>query len=49
VVRGKVKAGKQFYAFLLADPDDAWLKFVGALTSGSPHGDLDEATRFLLK
>ncbi len=47
VVRGKVKAGKQFYGFLLADPDDAWLKFVGALTSGSTHGDLDEASRFL--
>ena len=49
VVRGKVRAGKQFYAFLLAEPDDAWLKFVGALTSGSTHGDLDEASRFMPK
>lgn len=47
VVRGKVKAGKKFYAFLLAEPDVAWLKFVGALTSGSTYGDLDEASRFL--
>jgi GNAT superfamily N-acetyltransferase len=49
VVRGKVKAGKQFYGFLLAEPDDAWLKFVGALTAGTTTGDLDEASRFMLR
>lgn len=47
-VRGKTRAGKSFYGFLLAEPDAAWLKFVGALTSGVTHDDLDEATRFML-
>jgi hypothetical protein len=47
VVRGKVKEGRQFYGFLLAEPDLAWLKFVGALTGGTTHGDLDEASRFM--
>jgi GNAT superfamily N-acetyltransferase len=49
VVRGKVRSGKQFYAFLLAEPDEAWLKFVGALTAGTTTGDLDEASRFMLR
>ena len=47
VVRGKVKAGRHFYGFLVAEPDVAWLKFVGALTAGTTHGDLDDATRFM--
>ena len=46
-VRGKVRDGKGFYGFMLAEPDIAWRKFVGALTSGVTHEDLDNATRFL--
>ncbi|MBL8338333.1 MAG: hypothetical protein JNM97_16320, partial [Rhodoferax sp.] len=46
-VRGKIKDGKGFYGFTLAEPDTAWRKFVGALTEGVTHEDLDNATRFL--
>ncbi len=46
-VRGKVRDGKGFYGFMLAEPDIAWRKFVGALTSGVTHEDLDHATRFM--
>lgn len=47
-VRGKSNEnGQGFYGFTLADPDTAWRKFVGALTAGVTHEDLDNATRFL--
>lgn len=46
-VRGKASGSHNFYGFMLAEPDDAWRKFVGALTSGITHEDLENATRFL--
>ena len=46
-VRGKTRDGKGFYGFTLAEPDTAWRKFVGALTAGVTHEDLDNATRFM--
>ena len=46
-VRGKDTGGNIFYGFTLAEPDRAWRKFVGALTSGVTHEDLDNATRFM--
>ena len=46
-VRGKTRGGKGFYGFTLAEPDTAWRKFVGALTAGVTHEDLDNATRFM--
>lgn len=46
-VRGKSTANRNFYGFMLAEPDEAWRKFVGALTSGITHEDLENATRFL--
>ena len=46
-VRGKDNGGNIFYGFTLAEPDQAWRKFVGALTSGVTHEDMDHATRFL--
>ncbi len=46
-VRGKASGGKIFYGFTLAEPDLAWRKFVGALTSGITHDDLENATRYL--
>jgi len=46
-VRGKNNGDNIFYGFTLAEPDKAWRKFVGALTSGVTHEDLDNATRFL--
>jgi GNAT superfamily N-acetyltransferase len=45
VVGGKKDAG--FYGFKMAEPDLIWRKFVGALESGTTHGDMDNATRFL--
>jgi hypothetical protein len=46
-VRGKTTGSNTFYGFMLAEPDRAWRKFVGALTSGVTHEDLDTATRFM--
>ena len=46
-VRGKSAGGKIFYGFTLAEPDLAWRKFVGALTAGITHDDLEHATRFM--
>ena len=46
-VRGKDNGGNIFYGFTLAEPDQVWRKFVGALTSGVTHEDMDHATRFL--
>ena len=46
-VRGKENRGNIFYGFTLDEPDRAWRKFVGALTSGVTHEDLDNATRFM--
>ena len=39
--------GKVFHAFMLQEPDAAWRKFVGALTGGVTHEDLENATRFM--
>lgn len=46
-VRGKATGGKIFYGFTLAEPDIAWRKFVGALTTGITHEDLENATKFM--
>ena len=46
-VRGKDTGDNIFYGFTLAEPDRAWRKFVGALTSGVTHEDLDNATQFM--
>ncbi len=46
-VRGKGSDANIFYGFTLAEPDEAWRKFVGALTSGVTQDDLEHATRFL--
>ena len=46
-VRGKNNGDNIFYGFTLAEPDRAWRKFVGALTSGVTYEDLDNATRFM--
>ena len=46
-VRGKSTGHRNFYGFMLAEPDESWRKFVGALTSGITHEDLEHATRFL--
>ena len=46
-VRGKDNGGNIFYGFTLAEPDRAWRKFVGALTGGVTHEDLEHATKFL--
>ena len=46
-VRGKKAGNRIFYGFTLAEPDEAWRKFVGALTTGITHEDLSNATRFM--
>jgi GNAT superfamily N-acetyltransferase len=46
-VRGKKSGNRNFYGFTLAQPDEAWRKFVGALTTGITHEDLENATRFM--
>ena len=46
-VRGRSAGGNVFYGFTLAEPDLAWRKFVGALTAGITHDDLENATRFM--
>ncbi len=46
-VRGKTTGGQGFYGFTLAEPDTTWRKFVGALTAGVTHQDMDNSTRFL--
>ncbi len=46
-VRGKKTGNRGFYGFKIDDPDPAWRKFVGALTAGITHEDLENATRFL--
>jgi GNAT superfamily N-acetyltransferase len=46
-VRGKKSGSRIFYGFTLAEPDEAWRKFVGALTTGVTHEDLSNATRFM--
>ncbi len=46
-LRGKNTGQRGFYVFKLVEPDVAWRKFVGALTSGTTHKDLVNATKFL--
>ncbi|GAB3252232.1 N-acyl amino acid synthase FeeM domain-containing protein [Chitinimonas naiadis] len=40
--------GKTGYGFKIDQPDRTWRVFVAALYHGSTHGDMDEASRFLL-
>ena len=47
-VRDKVNGFQGYYGFNLGEPDLVWNKFVSALTSGRTHGDLEEASRFLV-
>lgn len=42
----KGSSANVFHGFTLAEPDVAWRKFVGALTSGVTQDDLAHATRF---
>src|SRR6185436_17488979 len=46
-LRGKNTGNRGFYVFKLVDPDLPWRKFVGALTGGTTHEDLKNATKFL--
>lgn len=46
-LRGKNTGNRGFYVFKVEEPDLAWRKFVGALTSGSTHEDMKNATKFL--
>jgi hypothetical protein len=46
-LRGKSTGNRGFYVFKLVNPDLAWRKFVGALTGGTTHADLENATKFL--
>ena len=46
-VRGKKSGNRGFYGFKIDDPDPAWRKFVGALTTGITQEDLSNATRFM--
>ena len=46
-VRGAKSGQFGFYGFKVGETDLPWRKFVGALSSGVTHEDLDHATRFL--
>lgn len=46
-VRERVNGVGDVYAFNLGEPDIVWNTFIGALTGGQTHGDLEEASRFL--
>ncbi len=47
-VRDNINGLNGFYGFNLGEPDVVWMKFVNALTSGQTHGDLENATRFMV-
>ncbi len=47
-VRDHVNGTADLYGFELGEPDLVWNKFVSALTGGKTHGDLENATRFVV-
>lgn len=47
-VRDHVNGLEGHYGFNLGEPDLVWNKFVSALTAGKTHGDLENATRFMV-
>lgn len=47
-VRDKINGFNGFYGFNLGEPDLVWRKFVNALRSGKTHGDLENATQFMV-
>ena len=47
-VRDHVNGAADVYGFNLGEPDLVWNKFVTALTAGKTHGDLENATRFMV-
>ena len=47
-VRDHVNGAADVYGFNLGEPDLVWNKFVSALTAGKTHGDLENATRFMV-
>jgi hypothetical protein len=47
-VRDNVNGANGYYGFNLGEPDLVWNKFVSALTAGKTHGDLENATQFML-
>ena len=46
-VRERVNGVGDVYAFNLGEPDIVWNTFIGALTGGQTHDDLEQASRFL--
>lgn len=46
-VRDLVDGAQDVYAFNLGEPDVVWNTFIGALTGGQTHDDLEQASRFL--
>ena len=46
-VRARTAGARRLFGFKLKKPDLPWTKFVYALQSGTTHGDLENATRFL--
>ncbi|MBK7815363.1 MAG: GNAT family N-acetyltransferase [Rhodocyclaceae bacterium] len=47
-VRDHINGAVDLYGFELGEPDLVWNKFVSALTAGKTHGDLENATRFMV-
>jgi len=48
VIRGRHNGTRGSYGFKLFESDLAWRKLVGVLKSGTTHGDLSNATQFLI-
>ena len=46
-VRERVNGTNDVYAFNLGEPDVVWNTFIGVLTGGQTHDDLEQASRFL--
>lgn len=46
-VRERVNGAPDVYAFNLGEPDVVWSRFIGVLTGGQTHEDLEQASRFL--
>jgi hypothetical protein len=47
-VRDNVNGSNGYYGFNLGEPDLVWNKFVSALTAGQTHGDLENASQFMV-
>lgn len=47
-VRDNVNGSNGYYGFNLGEPDLVWNKFVSALTAGKTHGDLENASQFMV-